>query len=361
MAGTGRRLGFGVAISAAGCCMHTHSVSLRSSSRRYGASEHAERYSRVARLMPQAEWDAHYDLVAAIESLKRARGAIVLAHNYQRPEIFHGIADFQGDSLALARHAASSRAAVMVVCGVHFMAESVKLLAPDKTVLLPDLQAGCSLADSITAEDVRALRARYPGVPIVCYVNTSAAVKAECDSCCTSANAVEVVESFGAPEVILVPDEYLAAYVAAHTDVRIIPWHGRCEVHERFTATDVREYQRARDTYVLAHPECPWDVQVVADYVGSTSGMIAELQRRRPPRAVLITECSMSDNVCGAFPEIEFQRPCNLCPHMQRITLAKVYSCLENMAPAIDIPAQIADGARLAAWRMLRPGERHPA
>jgi len=337
--------------------MHTHSVPLRPSSRHYGVLEHAGRYSRVARLMPQAEWDAYYDLVAAIESLKRARGAIVLAHNYQRPEIFHGIADFQGDSLALARHAASSRAAVVVVCGVHFMAESVKLLAPDKTVLLPDPQAGCSLADSITAEDVRALRASHPGVPVVCYVNTSAAVKAECDSCCTSANVVEIVESFGAPEVILVPDEYLAAYVAARTDVRIIAWHGRCEVHERFTVPDVLEYQRTRDAYVLAHPECPWDVQMVADYVGSTSGMIAELTRRRPSRAVLITECSMSDNVCSEFPEIEFQRPCNLCPHMQRISLEKVHACLDNMAPAIDIPVAVADGARRAAWRMLQPGQ----
>lgn len=339
--------------------MHADSGPPRPSSRRYGAAEHAERYSRVARLMPRAEWDVHYDLVAAIESLKRARGASVLAHNYQRPEIFHGIADFQGDSLALARYAASSRAAVMVVCGVHFMAESVKLLAPDKTVLLPDTLAGCSLADSITAEDVRALRASHPGVPVVCYVNTSAAVKAECDSCCTSANAVEVVDSFGVPEVILVPDEYLATYVAARTDVRIISWNGRCEVHERFTAADVQEYQRARDAYVLAHPECPWDVQMIADYVGSTSGMIAELAKRRPSRAVLITECSMSDNVCGEFPEIEFQRPCNLCPHMQRITLEKVYASLEKMAPAIDIPPAVADGARRAAWRMLRSGQKH--
>jgi quinolinate synthase len=321
---------------------------------RYSPTEHARRYDRVVRLMPEAEWDAYYEQIAAIESLKQAHDAVVLAHNYQRPEVFHGVADFHGDSLALARHAASSHASVIVMCGVHFMAEAAKLLAPEKTVLLPDLEAGCSLADSITALEVRALRARHPGVPAVCYVNTSAAVKAECDSCCTSANAVRIVESFGAPEVILVPDEYLAAHVAAHTHVRIISWSGRCEVHERFTASDVREYQRATRAFVLAHPECSRDVQMEADYVGSTSGMIAALEEYRPRRAVLLTECSMSDNICGAFPQIEFIRPCNLCPHMQRTTLAKIRASLETMTPAIDVPPEIADGARRATWRMLK-------
>lgn len=335
-----------------------HSTSVQSPLRHYGSLQHAERYWRVARLMPPEEWDAHFELIAAIESLKRTRDAIVLAHNYQRPEIFHGVADFHGDSLELARQAASSGAAVIVMCGVHFMAESVKLLAPDKIVLLPDPEAGCSLADSITAEDVRRLRARYPGVPAVCYVNTSAAVKAECDSCCTSANAIQIVESFGVPAVILVPDEYLASYVAAHTDVRIISWPGRCEVHERFTGPEVREYRRTTDAFVLAHPECSRDVQLAADYVGSTSGMISALEKRRPSRAVLITECSMSDNICSAFPETEFLRPCNLCPHMQRTTLAKIRVSLECMAPAIDIPANVADGARRAAWRMLELGQR---
>lgn len=329
--------------------MHAHSV--RPSFHRYTAARHDQRYSRVARFMPKGEWDAYYDLVAGIERLKHERDAIVLAHNYMRPEIFHGVADFQGDSLA--RQAAGSSASVIVMGGVRFMAESAKLLSPEKTVLLPDSGAGCSLADSITASDVRLLRALHPGVPVVCYVNTSAAVKAECDSCCTSANAVEVVESMGAPEVILVPDEYLAAHVAARTSVRILSWKGRCEVHERFTAPEIREYQRATGAFVLAHPECSPDVQSAADYVGSTSGMIAVLERQRPARAVLITECSMSDNVCGAFPATQFLRPCNLCPHMQRITLGNIKTSLEHMAPEVHVPAGIAEAARRATRRML--------
>ncbi len=320
------------------------------------AARHAQRYERVARLMPLAEWDAHFEAIAAVEALKRERNAVVLAHNYQRPEIFHGIADFQGDSLELARQAARSTADVIVMCGVRFMAETAKLLAPGKTVLLPDLEAGCSLAESITPGDIRALRARHPCVPVVCYVNTSAAVKSECDACCTSSNAQLVVESFGAPEVIFVPDEYLAAHVAAHTSVRIIPWQGHCEVHERFTGQEVREYREASRAYVLAHPECPRDVQDAADYVGSTSGMIAALGRERPERAMLITECSMADNISGAFPDTEFLRPCNLCPHMQRITLAAVRASLESLRPAIEIPDSVAVGARRAVERMLDLG-----
>lgn len=324
----------------------------------YDPAQHAHRYARVARLMPAAEWDAHYELVAAIEVLKRQRKAVVLAHNYQRPEIFHGVADVQGDSLALARWAAKSDADVIVMCGVHFMAETAKLLAPDRTVLIPDAQAGCSLADAITAEDVAALRARHPGAPVVCYVNTSAAVKAASDICCTSANAVRVVESLGVPEVIFVPDEYLAAYVAERTRVRIHSWQGRCEVHERFTGEQVRDYRRLTQAFVLAHPECPPDVQQAADFVGSTSGMIDALHRHRPARAVLITECSMSDNVCSAFPETEFVRPCNLCPHMQRITLRNIRDCLESMTPRIDIPRAVAAGARRAVQRMLDLADR---
>ncbi len=253
----------------------------------YGPAQHRERYERVARLMPVFEWDAHYELVAAIKALKRERNAVILAHNYQRPEVYHGVADFCGDSLELARHAARATADVIVLCGVRFMAETAKLLAPDKTVLLPDAAAGCSLADSITPDDVRALRARHPGVPVVCYVNTSAAVKRECDACCTSSNAQAVVESLGVPEVIFIPDEYLAAHDAAHTSVRIIPWQGHCEVHERFTGQEVREYRSASQAYVLAHPECPRDVLDAADFVGSTSAMIAALERQQPPRAML--------------------------------------------------------------------------
>lgn len=322
----------------------------------YDSEQHARRYGRVSRLMPAAEWDAHYDLVAEIDALKRRHNAIVLAHNYQRPEIFHGVADVQGDSLALARHAARSDADVIVMCGVHFMAETAKLLAPDRTVLLPDALAGCSLADSITAEDVQALRARHPEVPVVCYVNTTADVKAACDICCTSANAVQVVESLGASEAIFVPDEYLAAHVAHQTCVRIIPWRGRCEVHERFTGNEVRDYRRATNAFVLAHPECPEEVQRAADFVGSTTGMIEALRRHRPARAMLITECSMSDNVCSAFPETEFVRPCNLCPQMQRITLANIRDCLERLSPQVEIPVDVRERARQTVQRMLELG-----
>lgn len=333
--------------------MEQHSV-------HYTRGEHLERYSRVARLMPSMEWDVHYEWVRAIEDLKRKRNALVIAHNYQRPEIFHGVADVQGDSLALAREAARSSADVIIMCGVRFMAETAKLLAPNKVVLLP-AEAGCSLADSISPADVRALRARHPNVPVVCYVNTSAAVKAECDACCTSANAIEVVESLGAREVIFVPDEYLASYVAANTKVRIIAWRGRCEVHERFSGTDVREYRRTTNAYVLAHPECSRDVQLEADYVGSTSGMIAALAKRQPARAVLITECSMADNICGNFPETDFVRPCNLCPHMQRITLEGIHQALEKMQLAIELPDEIAAPARRCVQRMFELAKRRAA
>ena len=327
----------------------------------YTRGEHLERYTRVARLMPLMEWEAYFDLVHDIQSLKRERNAIVLAHNYQRPEIFHAVADVHGDSLTLAREGAKSRADVVVMCGVRFMAETAKILSPEKTVLLPSLTAGCSLADSITAEDVRALRAKYPGTPVVCYVNTDAAVKAECDACCTSANAVQIVEGLGAEQVIFVPDEYLAAYVAANTRVRIIPWGGHCEVHEQFTAAQVDEYRRATAAYVIAHPECPPEVQDVADYVGSTSGMVSALRRERPARAVLITECSMADNVCGEFPETEFIRPCNLCPHMQSITLAGVRQALTDLQPAIDLPMNVAAAARRSIERMFEISARRAA
>ena len=319
----------------------------------YTHGEHLERYARVSRLMPLMEWEAYFDLVHEIQALKHERNAVVLAHNYQRPEIFHAIADIHGDSLTLAREGAKSDADVIVMCGVRFMAETAKILSPEKTVLLPSLSAGCSLADSITAEDVRALRAQYPDTPVVCYVNTDAAVKAECDACCTSANAVEIVEGLGADQVIFVPDEFLAAHVAAHTRVRIIPWRGHCEVHERFTAQEVDEYRRATGAYVIAHPECPRDVQLAADYVGSTSGMITALRRKRPERAMLITECSMADNVCGEFPVTEFVRPCNLCPHMQSITLPGIRQALANLQPAIEVSPAVATAARRSIDRMF--------
>lgn len=307
----------------------------------------------LRRFIPEPELLLFQPLIEEIGRLKAQRHALLLAHNYQTPEIFHGVADHQGDSLTLARCAARSDASVIVMCGVRFMAETAKLLCPGKTVLLPDLDAGCSLATSITAEDVRTLRRRYPGVPVVCYVNTSAEVKAECDVCCTSANAVAVVESLGAPRVLVVPDEYLASYIAERTTVEIIPWRGHCEVHERFTASDIAEYRAATGAYVLAHPECPADVQRAADYVGSTSGMIDELAARQPASALLLTECSMSDNVTGVFPQIRFVRPCNLCPHMKRITLEKIRDCLVRLEPAIEVPPQIAERARNCVMRMF--------
>ena len=309
--------------------------------------------AKLKDMIPEPEWLLFEPLIEDIQRLKTLRNALVLAHNYQTPEIFHGVADLQGDSLALARHAAQSEAPVLVMCGVRFMAETAKLLCPEKTVLLPDANAGCSLADSITPEDIRKLRAAHPNTPVVCYVNTSAAVKAECDVCCTSANAVQVVESLGVPRVIVVPDAYLAAYIASQTSVAIISWRGHCEVHERFTARDVTEYRNAANVFVLAHPECPEDVQQAADYVGSTAGMIDELKARKPRRAMLLTECSMADNVALTQPSIEFVQPCNLCPHMKLITLAKIRDCLASLAPEVDVDPAIAEAARRSVHRML--------
>ena len=305
--------------------------------------------------MPEAEIAVHAPLVEAIADWKRRRNAVVLAHTYQTPEIYHGIADVTGDSLALAHAAARSDAEVVVLCGVHFMAETAKLLAPDRTVLIPDAEAGCSLAASIRPQDVRSLRAAHPGLPVVTYVNTTAAVKAESDVCCTSANAVQVVESLGVPRVIMIPDEYLARWVATQTPVEIVPWTGHCEVHERFTASDLRSMRRdVPGLVILAHPECAPDVLREADTVGSTSGMIEWLRRERPRRAMLVTECSMSDNVAVELPDVEFVRPCALCPHMKRITLANVLSALERLAPRVEIDPAVATRARAAVERMLR-------
>jgi quinolinate synthase len=270
------------------------------------------------------------------------------------PEIYHSVADITGDSLALARRAAETDASVIVMAGVHFMAETAKLLNPGKTVLIPDLRAGCSLAASITGADVRLLRERYPGVPVVTYVNTSADVKAESDVCCTSGNAVQVVESLGVDRVIFLPDEFLGRWVATQTDVDLILWHGHCEVHERFTAEELREYRRGwSGLEILAHPECPPEVLAEADFVGSTAGMIAHVGRTRPSRVVMITECSMSDNVAVEYPDVEFVRPCNLCPHMKRITLTGIADALEHLQPAVEIDPELAARARRAVERML--------
>jgi len=320
-------------------------------------AETASRYDRVRHVMPEVEWAAHAPLVVEINRLKQERNAVILAHNYQTPEIFHGVAGITGDSLALARQAAASDADVIVLCGVHFMAETAKLMNPGRTVLIPDLEAGCSLAEAITADDVRQLRRRYPGVPVVTYVNTSAAVKAESDVCCTSANAVEVVESLNVDRVIFLPDEYLGQWVDANTDVDVITWHGHCEVHERFTAEHLRDYRRQfPDIAILAHPECSMSVLREADVVGSTSGMISYVRKHRPSRLALITECSMSDNVAAEFPELEFVRSCTICPHMKRITLPAIRDALKQMRYAVDVPDAIAHRARQAVERMLAVG-----
>lgn len=317
----------------------------------------AASFERVRSVIPSVEWAIHAPYVAAINELKKQRNAVVLAHNYQTPEIFHCVADITGDSLALARRAVDTDADVIVLAGVHFMAETAKLLNPDKTVLIPDLRAGCSLAESITAADIRELRRHHPGVPVVTYVNTSAEVKAQSDVCCTSGNAVEIVESLAADEVIFLPDEYLANYVARQTEVRIITWKGRCEVHERFSAPELEDYRRSYDDLtIIAHPECPPDVLDVADFVGSTAQMTRFVQTKRPSRVLMVTECSMSDNVAAEIPDVEFIRPCNLCPHMKRITLSNIYECLESLAPRVEIDPSVADKARLAVERMLLHG-----
>ncbi|HTV32882.1 MAG TPA: quinolinate synthase NadA [Methylocella sp.] len=311
-------------------------------------------YARVRHAIPAIEWPVHAQEIDAIMTLKKSRNAVVLAHNYQTPEIFHCVADFVGDSLALAREAVHADADVIVLAGVHFMAETAKLLNPEKTVLIPDLRAGCSLAESIRPEDVLTLRARYPGVPVVTYVNTSAAVKAVSDICCTSGNARQVIESLGVGRVIMLPDEFLARNVAAETEVEIISWSGHCEVHERFSADEVRQLREAYPgVTILAHPECPPDVVSEADFSGSTAAMSHYVEKKRPVRVVLLTECSMSDNVAIQHPELEFIRPCNLCPHMKRISLGKIRRSLETMQHEVTIDPAIARSARHAVERML--------
>ncbi|MEA2993417.1 MAG: quinolinate synthase [Alphaproteobacteria bacterium] len=314
----------------------------------------AHLYQRVKNIIPAIEWPTLAPTIRAINRLKQERNAVILAHNYQTPEIFHCVADVVGDSLQLAREAAKVDADVIVQCGVHFMAETAKILNPDKVVLIPDLRAGCSLAESITAADVRLLRERFPGVPVVTYVNTSAEVKAESDICCTSSNAVQVVESLGAERVIMLPDEYLAKYVASQTSVKIIAWKGHCEVHERFTAAELRAVRESDPSVqIIAHPECPPDVIAEADFTGSTAHMIDWVRKRRPKRVVMVTECSMADNVAAELPDVEFVRPCNLCPHMKRITLPNILDSLLHMREEVLIDPAIAAKAHRAVERMV--------
>ena len=315
-------------------------------------------YARVRRVVPPMEWRLFENDVEAILRLKRERRAVVLAHNYQTPEIFHCVADIVGDSLALAREAQNLDADVIVMAGVHFMAETAKLLNPTKRVLIPDLRAGCSLAESITAADVRLLRQRHPGVPVVTYVNTSAAVKAESDVCCTSGNARRVVEAisreWGTSRVIMIPDEFLAQNIARETGIEMITWAGHCEVHERFTPGEIRRLRADHPgIVVLAHPECPPEVVAEADYAGSTAGMSDYVASGRASQVVLITECSMSDNLAVQHPDVDFVRPCNLCPHMKRITLANLRGSLESLTHEVFIEPHLAVRARQAVERML--------
>src|ERR1700744_2517966 len=326
------------------------------------ARETGDLYRKVAKVIPAMEWPVHAPLIAQINRLKRQKNAVILGHNYMTPEIFHCVSDFVGDSLALAREAARTDAKVIVPAGVHFMADPSTILCPGKTVLIPDPQAGCSLAASITGADVRLLKQRYPGLPVVTYVNTSAEVKAESDVCCTSSNAVDVVEDiareFGVDTVIMIPDKYLAQNVANQTGVKVITWEGACEVHERFSANDIRSYREANPgVIVLSHPECPPEVVAASDFAGSTAAMISYVGDKRPKKVVMVTECSMSDNVSVEYPDVEFVRPCNLCPHMKRITLPKILHSLETMTTEVLVDPAIAVRARAAVERMLAVGK----
>ncbi len=317
-------------------------------------AEMAPMYERVKHVITPMEWPHYAPLIKSINELKKERNAVILAHNYMTPEIFHCVADFRGDSLQLAKEAARTDAKVIVQAGVHFMAETSKLLSPGKTVLIPDMRAGCSLAASITADDVRMLREAYPGVPIVTYVNTSAAVKAECDITCTSSNAVKVCESLGAPRVLCIPDQYLAKWVQSQTKIEIIAWKGACEVHERFTGEELNAMRKDDPGLkIIAHPECPPDVIAASDFTGSTSGMIKWVMDKRPKKVVLVTECSMASNVAVEAPDVEFVRPCNLCPHMKRISLEGIYESLVHLQHEVTVDPDVAERARRAVERMV--------
>jgi quinolinate synthase len=317
----------------------------------------AEIYKKISKSVPEIEWKIHAPLIEEINKLKVEKNAVILAHNYQTPEIYHGVADISADSLALAVEAAKTSASIIVLCGVHFMAETAKLMNPSKKVLLPDMSAGCSLSASITGDDVRLLKQKYPGVPVVSYINTSADVKAETDICCTSANAVKVVESLNVDKVIFLPDQYLANYVASNTNVKIISWKGTCIVHEKFTAQEVEEVRAANPGIkIIAHPECPPDVIKASDFAGSTSGMADYVNKNKPKKVMLVTECSMSDNVEADNPEVEFVKPCNLCPYMKKINLEKILDCLKNETNEIIIDKKISDAARKSVLRMTEIG-----
>lgn len=312
-------------------------------------------YERVKRVIPAADWMVHAPYVRAINALKAQKDATILAHNYMTPEIFHGIADISGDSLQLAIAATEVPQQVIVQCGVHFMAETSKVLNPQKTVLIPDARAGCSLASSITPADIETMRAQYPGAPVVSYVNTTAAVKAASDICCTSSNAAQIVRGLDADTVIMTPDGYLARNVANEVpEKRVVWWEGACIVHERFTPEELRAYRELDpETAIIAHPECPPAVVAEADFAGSTAAMIAWVKREKPKKVVMVTECSMSDNVAAEAPETEFVRPCNVCPHMKRITLENILWSLHAFEEEVTVPEHLIAPARAAVEKMI--------
>jgi quinolinate synthase len=311
-------------------------------------------YDKVKRVVNELDWASFAPYILEINRLKKEKGAVILAHNYMTPEIFHCVADFAGDSLQLAQQAAKTDAKIIIQAGVHFMAETSKILSPEKTILIPDVKAGCSLASSITGADVRLLREKYPNVPIVTYVNTSAEVKAESDICCTSSNALAIVESFDSDTVLMIPDQFLARNIAKQTKKKILTWQGSCEVHERFTPEDIKKFRKAYPgAVILAHPECPPEVVAEADFAGSTKAMSDYVTEKQPNKVVMITECSMSDNVSVNNPNVEFVRPCNLCPHMKRITLKNILTCLQTMSHEVTVDPAVAARARLAVERML--------
>ena len=316
-----------------------------------------EIYKKISKFVPEAEWKIHAPLIERINKIKKEKNAIILAHNYQTPEIYHGVADISADSLALAVEASKTKADKIIMCGVHFMAETAKLMCPEKKVFLPDMQAGCSLSNSITGEDVKLLKQKFPGVPVVSYVNTSADVKAETDVCCTSANAVKVVESLNVDKVIFLPDQYLADYVAKNTKVKIISWKGTCIVHEQFTRKEIEEIKSQNPGIkIIAHPECPPDVIAASDFAGSTSGMIDYVKNKQPKKVMLVTECSMSDNVEADNPKVSFIKPCNLCPYMKKINLKKILDCLENETNEIILDSKTIEAARKSVIRMTEIG-----
>ena len=317
----------------------------------------SEIYKKISKHVPEIEWKVHAPLIEKINRLKKEKNAVILAHNYQTPEIYRGVADIAADSLALAVEAAKTSADIIILCGVHFMAETAKLMSPEKKVLIPDMDAGCSLAASLTGEDVRLLKKKYPGVPVVSYVNTSADVKAETDVCCTSANAVKVVESLKTDKVIFLPDQHLANYVAKQTKVKIISWKGSCIVHEQFSPNEIEDIRKANPGIkVIGHPECPSDVLDACDFAGSTGGMIDYVKKNQPKKVMLVTECSMSDNVQADNPNVEFIKPCNLCPYMKKINLQKILDCLENETNEIFIEEKMAKAARQSVQRMTEIG-----